>query len=430
MPSWPVCASPVSCSSSSSRWLCCAGVLVLLFSLGGFVAVTDELNELVEHRLVKNGTLHAFFQTSANATWVPASSSLILFQHIPRTAGDSMQTHLFNAVDLQWGPFGFRDENAPPSPGYLVSHVDLVARARVAKGYFSTPEIHRVMQWRNVTSFTFLRDPVERALSMKELNLRRFSVEEVFNRSSLFHRIPRNHLIASSYLENAMTWQLAGNLHSGHRFLSPETALARAKARLREMAFIGFYEDLAVDFQALRRTVFPHVEVPWYFPAFFVLGTWVSLPRLRVRKYAARLSESERALVRPWLDLDLELYDFARQLAGKDFAMFDSYDAWVAAHWWLLLAIALGPPLALYLCVFLLRRLGRGWDAWRARRRVPRRSSLARSQDGLESRSPTPHENDRWSSDRGSSAADVVLGRRSVEEEEDVEAGEEDPLVR
>lgn len=56
------------------------------------VALNETANRAFEFAFMKRGLIHDFFQTSKGQTKLPQSRVLIVFQHIPRTAGDASRT--------------------------------------------------------------------------------------------------------------------------------------------------------------------------------------------------------------------------------------------------------------------------------------------------------------------------------------------------
>ena len=161
-----------------------------------------------------------------------------------------------------------------------------------------------------------------------------------------------------SFLHNSMTWQFGDYFDVRRRRLSnvtAELALERAKAFLRSMDHIGFYEDLGGSYRELKRTVIDpftatfqtaaardhdhdgdggpsqqavadaggslstawHGLITWTRHLLFYLGTVLGRHRIKVLKYSAMLSETELALVRRHNALDLQLYEYALELTGR-----------------------------------------------------------------------------------------------------------------
>lgn len=270
----------------------------------------DDMHELVEHGVFKNRDLfvHQYIQSAPRRTHVHHEHEphgLYVFQHVPRTAGDSMEIMLFAEYGriVQYAlPFRYNWANWGTSEAERRDR--LASRysndTKVISGFWGREDIawmQRHMPNRTMTRFTFLRDPRERALSMVSFaNIAeceidpigvpcsfRWALERVFNAS---RRDARGHVhfpddaYLETYLVNSQTWMLGDTLFADarNRSLSDDELLARAKRALDEMAFVGFYDDLAADFLGLWRTVFRHVDIPLFFPWLFC-----SAPMSRVR---------------------------------------------------------------------------------------------------------------------------------------------------
>jgi hypothetical protein len=383
----------------SSRALRCgvAAVACALVVLAGLL--DDDMHELVEHGVFKNRDLfvHQYIQSAPMRTHVHHEhepAGVYLFQHVPRTAGDSMEIMLFAEYGriVQYAlPFRYNWENWGTSVGERRAR--LAARTsnetKVISGFWGREDVawmQRHMPNRTFTRFTFLRDPRERALSMVSFaNIAeceidpigvpcsfRWALERVFNAS---RRDARGHVhfaddpYLETYLVNAQTWMLGDSLFADarNRSLSDDELLARAKRALDEMAFVGFYDDLAADFLGLWRTVFRNVDIPPLFPWLFWLGAFVARPRVEVRKFTQRARSFDARFV-PFIEravsLDQQLYDYAvaRFKCGR-LPMYDGYFEWAFA------------TLALPLAVLCVACVG-GVALMRWRRRRMNRTSL------------------------------------------------------
>ena len=319
-------------------------VLVLLAGLVAIVVVyitASDLNSVAaltikgdKKGLVFTTFLHDFFQTSKNKTVIPYDPEhLIVFQHIPRSAGDSMRTHLFNNVAYDFTPFRVGDREAPPRPWLLPSEIqdpyytpyfkenkpkkslpkltaEILKNASVVKGYWSTSDIDMMehVTGRDTIRFTFLRHPLERALSFYGFavpespeNLQSFVTGDWLTRTNLsLAKRYRYYDVFESQAQNLMTWQLGGpSWGMGYRTeLNDSEVLRRAKLALDNMDFIGFYESLHSDFLGLWWHIFPHSSVPWIYPIAFYVGTLMGFPRLRVLKYSAHVTPEQLETLR------------------------------------------------------------------------------------------------------------------------------------
>jgi hypothetical protein len=248
---------------------------------------------------------------------LPPGDGLVVFLHIPRTAGDSMRTHLFNVASWDSTPFEVPPELLSPEM------LQQLGQQRFIKGFLSLRDLRGL---ENPRAFTFLRDPVERCLSLYYfLGRGRRPTGRTHTLEEFLHS---DDPLLASYSRNAMTWQLGDCLHIGHRRLSEAQALEKAKETLARIEFVGFYEDLSSDFGKLRRKIFPQLRIHPFFPLVFQLGALMSLHRRRVRKYASMVGPAERAAITSANALYIELYAWARARAGRPNAMFDSYSEW------------------------------------------------------------------------------------------------------
>ena len=212
----------------------------------------------------------------------PRQQDLTVFLHIPRTSGDAMRTHLFNAAEWDFTPF-----ETPPKP-LGPAELNVLSEHRLIKGFLSINDVEGLP---NRRVFNFLRDPVERSLSLyyflrygRRPTKRVHTIEEFFT---------SDHPLLASYARNGMTWQLGDTLNIARRTLTEEVALARAKETLKSLDFVGFYEDLGQDFKALRQSMFPELRIHPFFPFLFQLGACLALHRRRVRKYASTVTPAQ-----------------------------------------------------------------------------------------------------------------------------------------
>ncbi|CAE8615563.1 unnamed protein product [Polarella glacialis] len=312
------------------KW-CPFGCWRRVASVAGVIACATSsyvmLNEHVEHGIFKSDTLHKHWNLAGRQAILPngtVDSPLIVFQHIPRTSGDSMKTHLFSdpkhafSTSSPW-PSHFAQNFTETY--FLAKDLETAMdpSTKLIKGYYSRRDLQTIGRKQKV--FIFLRHPVERVLSLFHMihpvRGGRAMDEATFlaaGNSSLKTAWD----YSCTFTTNSMTWQLG--------------VLAKAKQALEEAAFVGFYEALNVDFWALKESIFPSVQLPRYIPAAFWLGTWLSLPRLRVLKFSARLSDDALDSIRQHLDLDLELYEWALKRFKPELVLYTSYRSFFWEH--------------------------------------------------------------------------------------------------
>jgi len=187
-------------------------------------------------------------------------------------------------------------------------------------------------------TFTILRDPVERVLSVIK-HLKKYGYKICTNELKYYLRVedcmpPRPqvfHEKLHSYLRNGVAFQWGDYLNEPKRTTQPQEAVALAKEVLRNMTFIGFYEDWETDYYGLQAAIFPDfdedtdVQKSWWqrpVVAFrrvlFYWGTLIARARMRTRKYAAQVTSPEDwKLLRESTRYDQEVYDYARTLTGR-----------------------------------------------------------------------------------------------------------------
>ena len=296
------------------------GTLILISSDAGI--------QWLDLSVLRSKTLHDFFQTSINHTYIPYHDELIVYQHLPRTGGDSMRTHAFNNVSIDFLPIWRSDPDSPPKP--FEWNEEIVRNASAVKGYFSKNDIDKLRSFgRPLKVFTFLRHPIERVLSFYDFTgfgeaSDYFSYDssiELFSGENGPSRL--EHAISFTY--NAMVYQYGDQLHIDYRSLSGEEALERAKRELDKMDFVGFYENLGPDFWHIHKTIFGDTIVPDVYPWAFYLGCIIGSPRFRVAKYTKLVDEKTMERVREVNRLDLELYEYARQKFHQDYSLYNNY---------------------------------------------------------------------------------------------------------
>ena len=221
---------------------------------------------------------------------------LAVFMHVPRTSGDSMKTHMFNDAALDssgdtiW-PSQYKTlSKLRPLRSFLFDEdlatiSSMESTRAVVKGFFSAQDLTKIKKaapHREVKTIVFLRHPLERFLSFYAMikpyaklpNEETYSwtAEEfaalVFNDLAMIEKMPKKYRTnvwnrkgswGCTFLNNSMAWQLGYQQHCEARLdshLSDSEVVKRAKDTLKAADFVGFYENLDVDFSALRREIF------------------------------------------------------------------------------------------------------------------------------------------------------------------------------
>ena len=204
----------------------------------------------------------------------------------------------------------------------IVSHGDYLKHDAASlknigfiSGHFGFEYARQFMDGRY--SFTFLRDPVERLLSLYYFSRTRDPAE--FPMYRLAHEMDlAGYLRAGfdredvkTFLWNQQAWQLACGWQDPQQREIPdfteEQILERAKAHVMEFNYIGFVESIAVDSKAILANL--HVPVPEVVPANL---TPERPHRNDLPAAAIRLAEE---LTR----LDAALYEHAKDLSRRGF---------------------------------------------------------------------------------------------------------------
>jgi hypothetical protein len=282
--------------------------------------------ETGEH-LWKTGFAHQLFNSLAKHTsikhheWSPMA---IIFVHVPRTGGDSLQTHLFPTspddgyTRSQW--WGNDTETRFYDDLHKMGDLNFnsPARKKVYKGFISRDDVIRLREgpWKEqfakkqVKLFTILRHPHERVIStMKWLNKNHVGCGscppsmawefEAYPASKFNPPYTKNTLITN--INNSIAHQLGGRREAKHRGkVISDIVVQNAKDFLKDMDFVGFYEDLVEDYEALQEKIFNDFESKragledstWLRALrllrkeFFEWGTVISRLRMRTLKYS------------------------------------------------------------------------------------------------------------------------------------------------
>jgi len=318
--------------------------------VAGIMSYT-HLNEAVEHHIFKGKINHGIWEMAGRQIQIPratAGSSLIVYQHIPRTASDAMRTHLFRGISVDASPILSHQYPTNIATYMKPEHVAIASNAstKMIKGFFSSGDLARLNVRLNRTQHvvTFIRHPVERMLSLFHMvrpAVRYPNGSQYSMTASEFLLVSTNFTFGSdpswqwgcSFTKNAMAWQLGDTQHCTMRMnLSNAEVLVRAKQSLRSAAFVGFYETLHDDFWRLKMEVLSEFSIPNYIPYAFWLGTLVGLPRLKVLRYSAHMAPGELKSLHELLSLDMDLYSWAREHFKPDLVLYQNYSAFFRAY--------------------------------------------------------------------------------------------------
>ena len=343
----------------------------------------------------RNSRFHNDINNLAEATRIKVSDNKVtyVYVHVPRTAGDSLQTHLFPIPEEQthvdsawWGSTGVPDLVA--SLNYPKSwKVDNYKR--LYKGFWSRDRVINVIKnatigkrgtafdtsTNTIKMFTILRHPHERICS----NYKFFKAHGVVPRAvcnvnknknttnkqdnkccpskglliDYLKRVLIKHpkqlekkrscplngdeWKMKSFMDNEMAYQLGNIMEAFKRDVKPKVALERGKNFLDMMDFIGFYEDWNTDFHRLKHDIFHDLDsegntwIKWFRQEIFFLGTFAARNRMRTLKYSGGVHGETRTLMEEATKFDMEIYKYARRKMGRseDGGLFKSYNEWL-----------------------------------------------------------------------------------------------------
>ena len=315
----------------------------------------EWLTRRSEHGLFKR--LHTVWEEAGKTVELPIGRPLLVFQHVPRTAGDSMRTHLFH--DAKVDSAGVRQYQLEERPnGYLTPKDEEIAndpQTKLIKGYFSKQELARLTRKKAV--FLFLREPFERIASWVGL-IKPTAGGKLLTPSEA---VQLQHVHPCTFIQNAVTWQLGDqqNCLLRNSTLTNTELLEKAKDSLQAADFVGFYETLDTDFWSLKQQLFPEVyhRAGSVVPLAFWFGTVLALPRIRVTKYAALWGESEVMKVRAVNHLDVKLFEWAWAKFRPGVKLYPSYTAFMQDNALQVMLVSVIIMLPCALCLHLMHQL-------------------------------------------------------------------------
>ena len=172
-----------------------------------------------------------------------------IFMHIQKTAGttitEAVKRHYRNDF-VSHGDYLKRDATSLKKTAFISGHFGFEFSRQFMEGRYS---------------FTFLRDPVERILSLYYFSRTRDPAEYPIYRAAHemdlagYLRAGFDREDIKTYLWNQQAWQLACGWNDPQQRqitdFTGEQILARAQAHLMEFHYIGFAESFAVDSKAI-----------------------------------------------------------------------------------------------------------------------------------------------------------------------------------
>lgn len=250
-----------------------------------------------------------------------ASDDVLLFLHIPKTAGLSMislleqQFKREEILELHSVPGQGRTEKSVVLEGLGMRSQELKQRIRLIRGHLSFGPYDTLI-WRYIVQtpvvITLLRDPVERTISAY-MHMRRNVVnnpgfQEKYPTILDWVKDPEN----AHRVVNRLTRQIVGAYFRGRRLsegkggLSDQALLSIAKQRLEQFPFVGLTERFQESMNLLHHTF------GWDLPA--------EVPQINVsptRISRFDFSSEEIEAIRERTNLDEDLYKAAEELFDR-----------------------------------------------------------------------------------------------------------------
>ena len=228
----------------------------------------------------------------------PDRDEALIFLHIPKTGGST----LYKILEQQYAPFETITLDTPGVARFKTLSADERGRYRLIQGHLCFG-LHRFIP-RASTYITFLRHPVERAVSF--YYYARTTPDHYLYPVLTAERLDLKTMLArklTSELCNDQTRALAGDEWEDPERLVTRDALDRAKGNLQtHFRLVGLLEEFDASLLLLHRAF------GWQVPFYFKENVTKAKPP------EASLDVETRRLVEDTNSLDLELYEFARNL--------------------------------------------------------------------------------------------------------------------
>ena len=229
---------------------------------------------------------------------------VIIFLHIPKTAGTRIRQLIIDNVGID----KFLHIEMPQSLWFTadseIANYDAVA-AHMGHGL-----LNRIN--RQYYAFTFLRDPVERVISLYYY-WRNQPVEllnpcvQLAKDFSLEDMLLQDHPLISASIENAQTWFLFhdGDITVRHQNsnITPEVLLEKAKSNLCKLDFVGIQENFAMSVAYLEKAL------GWKPQQDKKVNTTPNKPK------SSELSPKTIEIIKEKVGLDIKLYKFGKEIA-------------------------------------------------------------------------------------------------------------------
>jgi hypothetical protein len=250
-------------------------------------------------------SLPRFFDFSASG-----KKHMDVLMHIPKTAGSTIASGLIDilghehVVHKAWFDELVRHSRVYglENCGVIVSHISwreicfLKDKYNVRVSTLLRDPVERVLSnyrfWRMVTTNDTIRCPTSNAKPLIDTNLHwKDDLDRILRES--------DHIWKYRELSNLAMWQIATAMHE-RTDRSNNTALKQAKINLKKMAFVGFHDTIAEDFEHYTQ---------------LVLNRRIELPQLRINsteKWSEiALDADVRDLISRHNAYDIDLYHWA-----------------------------------------------------------------------------------------------------------------------
>jgi hypothetical protein len=265
------------------------------------------------------------------------NKSKIYFIHIPRTASDTIRTHMIGRTTLLYDRSSYHSGRFEDC--LLLKNDEFVKFEKyyIIKGFYSYNDLskYKVFDNNHNIFITIFRNPIERILSLYEFSNHGLLFQSVDHSLTLKEFLTSTNPIIQSLINNSITWQFAFHLlmserkHFVKQYNDSNIIYDLAKTHLDLFDYIGFYENLMYDYNDLNSRIFSKLNRNHYFLDFlFNIGTWFAFFRMRVLKYNARIKhDNEIQIILNQLTFyDMKLYNFAKnEIRHLNFVTFDNY---------------------------------------------------------------------------------------------------------